>query len=167
MQNENLNVNSQNIKEHAAKKLKENRKFLNNLKKNSNKKLLKIVPQIHDEVFEKTNCLECANCCKTISPVFKERDIKRISKLFNLNDKSFIATYLFLDEDNEYVLQQTPCVFLGDDNKCLIYDSRPEACRHYPHTDKKPLLKIKNLTLKNSAVCPAVYNILERLKDVS
>lgn len=76
----------------------------------------------------------------------------------------FIDTYLRLDEENDYVLQQVPCPFLGDDNYCGIYDQRPKACREYPHTDRKDFYKISSLTIKNTSICPAAYNIVEEMK---
>ena len=34
------------------------------------------VQQIHNAVFENIDCLTCANCCKTTSPIFYKKDIK-------------------------------------------------------------------------------------------
>ncbi|MEL7427036.1 MAG: YkgJ family cysteine cluster protein, partial [Bacteroidota bacterium] len=64
-----------------------------------------------------------------------------------------------------YVLNTAPCPFLGDDNYCSIYSVRPRACREYPHTDRKNFHQILNLTLKNTAVCPATFRIVQRLKQ--
>ena len=50
------------------------------------------------------------------------------------------------------------------DNKCFIYDVRPKACREFPHTDRKKFQQISDLTLKNVAICPAAYNIVEEMK---
>ncbi|WP_332911960.1 YkgJ family cysteine cluster protein [Algoriphagus boritolerans] len=52
-----------------------------------------------------------------------------------------------------------PCPFLGADNKCLVYEDRPKACREYPHTNRKNMLGILDLSLKNTLVCPAVSKI--------
>ena len=69
------------------------------------------------------------------------------------------------DEENDYVLQSVPCTFLGADNYCSIYDVRPKACREFPHTDRKKFQQISNLTLKNVAICPAAFNIVESMKQ--
>ncbi|NNF82412.1 MAG: YkgJ family cysteine cluster protein, partial [Flavobacteriaceae bacterium] len=61
--------------------------------------------------------------------------------------------------------QQVPCSFLESDNKCSIYDIRPKACREFPHTDRKKFHQINHLTLKNVAICPAAFNIVERMKQ--
>lgn len=72
--------------------------------------------------------------------------------------------YLRKDEDGDFVLQSVPCTFLDQDNYCMIYDARPKACREYPHTDRKKFQQISNLTLKNVAICPATYRIVEEMK---
>jgi hypothetical protein len=71
-----------------------------------------------------------------------------------------------MDEDKDAVLKHAPCAFLGTDNYCSIYESRPNACREYPHTDRKKMHQILDLTMKNTLVCPAVLEITERLKKI-
>ena len=120
--------------------------------------------KLHESEFEKTDCLQCANCCKTTSPIFTTKDIERISKSFRIKTRQFIDTYLNLDADSDYVLKSSPCTFLAADNACNIYDVRPKACREYPHTNRKNFEKISDLTLKNVAICPATFNIVEALR---
>ncbi|MGB0255013.1 MAG: YkgJ family cysteine cluster protein, partial [Flavobacteriaceae bacterium] len=86
------------------------------------------------------------------------------SKRLKMKPADFEATYLRVDEDNDRVLQQLPCPFLGADNYCNIYEDRPKACREFPHTDRPKFHQIANITQKNVAVCPAVFTIVERLK---
>jgi uncharacterized protein len=71
--------------------------------------------------------------------------------------------YLRLDEENDYVVKNSPCPFLGEDNYCSIYEDRPSDCRRYPYTDEDVLLKRIPLTLKNATSCPAVFTVLEAL----
>lgn len=149
----------------AKDKHNENKKFFTKLKKRPPKNLDYIMQELHKKEFEKTDCLECANCCKTTGPLFTDKDIVRISKHFRLKPKQFISQYLKIDEDNDYVLQSVPCAFLGIDNYCSIYDVRPKACREFPHTDRKKFQQITNLTLKNVAICPAAHNIVEAMKE--
>ena len=154
------------LKEEAGKKRKENKKFLDKLKKKKPKNLDNVVKKLHDEVFEYTDCLECANCCKTISPIIIDRDIDRIARHLKLTPSEFTSEYLDLDSDNDYVFRKTPCPFLMYDNYCSIYEVRPRACREYPHTDRKRFYQINTLTLKNTFVCPAVFDVVEKLKDI-
>ena len=143
---------------------KENVKFFNKLKKKTPKHLDSLMEELHDAEFKKTDCLTCANCCKTTGPLVTDRDVARISKHFRMKEQKFIETYLRVDEDNDFVVNSLPCPFLGADNYCSIYDVRPKACREFPHTDRKKFQQISNLTLKNVAVCPAAFNIVEEMK---
>ncbi|MEM9362065.1 MAG: YkgJ family cysteine cluster protein [Bacteroidota bacterium] len=148
----------------AKKKHLENRKFFAKLKKKPPKQLDYIMQELHEEEFKRTDCQNCGNCCKTTGPLFTQADIERIAKHLKLRPAKFIEAYLRLDEENDYVLKQVPCAFLGMDNFCAIYKVRPKACREFPHTNRKKFHQIANLTLKNVAICPAAYNIVEEMK---
>ncbi|WP_291871388.1 YkgJ family cysteine cluster protein [Maribacter sp.] len=148
----------------AAEKQTENKKFFTKLKKKPPKKLDYVMQELHEEEFKKTDCLECANCCKTTGPLFTNADVERIAKHFRQKPQKFIDLYLRVDEENDYVLQQVPCAFLGADNYCSIYDVRPKACREFPHTDRKKFQQISNITMKNVFICPAAFNIVEEMK---
>ena len=148
----------------AAEKSKENKKFFAKLKKRPPKQLDYVMQELHEEEFSKTDCLQCANCCKTTGPLFTNADIERIAKHFRMKPSDFIDQYLQVDEDQDYVLQSVPCTFLGADNYCSIYEVRPKACREFPHTNRKKFQQINHLTLKNVAICPAAYNIVEKMK---
>ena len=152
------------LPKHAKDKHKVHKNFFSKLKKNPPKKLDYLMQDLHEQEFMRTNCLDCANCCKTTGPLFTGKDIERISKSFRMKPSKFIESYLRIDEDNDYVLQSVPCTFLGADNKCSIYDIRPKACREFPHTDRRKFHQITSLTLKNVKICPAAYNIVEALR---
>lgn len=140
-----------------------NKVFLKGLKKKKIRNLDDRFHQLHNEVFEEVDCLSCANCCKTTSPIFYEPDISRAAKALKMKVSDFIATYLKLDEEQDYVLRNAPCPFLSFDNTCIIYEHRPRACREYPHTNRKRMFQILDLTLKNTMVCPATLEIVKRL----
>jgi Fe-S-cluster containining protein len=148
----------------AKDKHNENKKYFDKLKKRVPKDLDYQMQQIHNEVFDEIDCLQCANCCKTTGPLFTNADIERIAKHLKMKPQQFINQYLYIDEDKDYVLQNLPCSFLDSENYCMIYDVRPKACREYPHTDRKRFQQITNLTLKNTAICPAAYRVVEEMK---
>lgn len=152
------------LEERARKANKENTKYLRRLRDRNPKKLDAIFDRLHDQVFADIECLECANCCRTISPRFIKRDIERIAKHLNMHPKTFRIQYLELDEDEEWVLKKSPCPFLGADNYCSIYEVRPKACAEYPHTNVKNMRGHLVLARKNLSVCPAVFEIIEALK---
>jgi Fe-S-cluster containining protein len=150
----------QNWEKKSAENQKKYKRFLERPDKN---KVLKALPDLHDEAFAKIDCLQCANCCKNYSPRFKTPDIKRISKYLKMKEGDFIETYLRLDEDGDYVANSKPCPFLGADNYCGIYDNRPSDCVRFPYTDEDVIIKRPQLTIKNSSFCPIVYYVLEGL----
>ena len=152
--------------EQAKDKRKETANYFSRLKKKKPKSLDLTVAQIHDEVFEEVDCLDCANCCKTTSPVFTDIDIGRIAKSLKMRPSAFAEEYLHMDDESDYVLNEAPCPFLAPDNYCLIYDARPKACREYPHTNRKRFHQKLKLTLKNAEICPATSKIVERLKKI-
>jgi hypothetical protein len=142
-----------------------NKSFITKLKKKKANHIDTIFQEKHEEVFEVIDCLKCGNCCKTTSPVFRDVDIKRISKKQKIKSYKFIETYLRTDSDGDYVLKSSPCPFLNKvDNSCTIYDYRPLACESYPHTNRKNMYQILDLTLKNTEVCPAAAKIITELQ---
>jgi len=153
-----------NLGNQARKAEKETKKLFEKLKKIKPKNLDEVFEKHHDKAFETIDCLTCANCCKTTSPIFTPRDIERLSKRFKLKIAVFIERYLHLDQDNDYVLNAAPCPFLDAENYCLVYEDRPNACREYPHTNRKKMYQILDLTFKNTFVCPAVYQVVEEVK---
>lgn len=148
----------------AKDKHNENKKYFDKLKKKTPKNLDYQMQEIHDAVFKRTDCLSCANCCKTTGPLFTAADIERIAKFLKLKPQKFIDQYLQVDEDKDHVLQQVPCSFLDAENYCMIYEVRPKACREYPHTDRKKFQQIASLTLKNVVICPAAFDVVEEMK---
>jgi hypothetical protein len=122
------------------------------------------VHALHDAVFEMINCLDCANCCCTLDPRIIDADVRRIAASMRIKPSRFVEDYLAVDEEGDYIFRSMPCPFLGSDNYCSIYNVRPRACRDYPHTDRPRMHQVMALTLKNSAICPAVFEILERLR---
>lgn len=139
------------------------RKILSDIKRRPPEKLDLMVQAMHEEVFAETNCLECAACCKKISPILYQHDLLRLAKSFKLSIDGFCEKYLQVDKDGDYVFKLTPCPFLGADNTCDVYDDRPTACRDYPHTDRRRFHQLIELSIKNSVICPAVEKILVKL----
>ena len=153
-----------NLAEAARQREVANRKYFKRVKKKPPKNLDRVMQQLHDLEFSRTDCLSCANCCKTTGPLFTEADIVRISRSLKLRPQQFIDQYLTIDEDGDHVLQMLPCPFLGEENYCSIYEVRPKACREFPHTDRRKFYQITDITLKNLAICPAAFNIVEAMK---
>ena len=153
-------INLGNWQKASAEHQKLYKNFLQRANKND---VLKKLPDLDEEAFEKIDCLQCGNCCRNHSPRFKTPDIKRISKHLKMKEGDFIETYLRLDNDGDYVNKTTQCQFLGADNYCGIYNDRPSDCARYPYTAEDVLLKRPQLTLTNAQICPIVVHVLENL----
>lgn len=160
------------ISDNRLKEAKEYQKAFRQLLKKLNQpagkqqrnKILNRLPDLHEEAFEKIDCLECANCCKNHSPRFKQPDITRIAKRLGIKEGELITRYLLLDEDNDYVTRSSPCPFLATDNTCNIYEDRPGDCKRYPYTDEDVLLKRVSITLKNTLVCPITFYVMKQIE---
>ncbi len=159
-------INLDEFRKAAERRQEENRKYLLSLKKKDARRVDDAFHRVHDEVFEDIDCLQCANCCKTTSPIFYQNDIDRIAKTLRMKPGDFVERYLRVDEDNDFVLKSSPCPFLDGDNYCSVYEDRPRACREYPHTDRKKMVQLMDLTHKNTLVCPAVLEMVERLRRI-
>lgn len=155
----------ESLKERAAGEAPKTKQFFQKLRRRPPAKLDVVVQELHHQVFEEVDCLSCANCCKSISPIVTDRDIDRMARSLRISPSELISRHLHLDNDGDYVFRQQPCPFLMSDNYCSIYEDRPKACREYPHTDRRKFEQLLYLTLKNTYVCPAVYRIVERMKQ--
>jgi hypothetical protein len=118
---------------------------------------------IHEEVSGAIDCLKCANCCKTTPTTFTHEDVSRASKSMGMSRKSFIKKYLIDDYDEGYTTINVPCPFLNlEDNKCKIYDKRPQACHSFPHTGKKNVLNRLHAHINNINLCPIVFTVFDK-----
>lgn len=121
--------------------------------------------ELHREAFDQINCLDCANCCKSIPPLVTKTDVSRISKKLGLKEAQFMEEYITEDSEGNTMFKYSPCRFLLEDNTCLIYEDRPKACRRYPHTDQGELQKYAQILPQNAQYCPAVFYILEKINE--
>lgn len=155
------------LRQKASGEKRENKELFKKLRKMRPSELDEKVHALHDKYMEEIDCLECGNCCKSISPAVKDSDITRLSKYLKIKPSAIVERYFTIDEDGDYVFKTQPCPFLGDDNYCSVYVSRPRACRDYPHTDRSKIHQILGITFQNISVCPIVYEIVQDLKHES
>jgi len=101
-----------NLPKMASDKKLESQLFFKKLKKHPPKNLDLVMQDLHEKVFEHTECLACANCCKTASPILTLKDIERISKHLRMKEIAFMEKYLFKDVDDFWAFTKTPCPFL-------------------------------------------------------
>jgi len=157
-----LNQDYQISLQTALEKKAENAIFLEKVK--NSERLDEEFKRQHDNAFTRIDCLDCANCCKTTSPILLQDDLDRLASHLKLSTGQFIQKFVEMDEAGDFVFNQTPCPFLASDNKCKVYSVRPEACSDYPHTNRKNMRDVLDIALENSLICPAVSEILDSMK---
>jgi hypothetical protein len=136
--------------------------FLHSLKSRDARQTDALAGRLHREAFEIVDCTRCANCCKTMSVRLNSADIERIAGHLGMSAADFAAKYLRPAEDDQLKIVARPCPFLGPDDRCTIYDVRPDCCRGYPHTDAKGFATRTMSHSANTLVCPAVFWIVEQ-----
>jgi Fe-S-cluster containining protein len=153
-------------RENAARNEDGTYRFLRSLKLVSDPdRIDSLARELHEDAFGRIDCTRCANCCKTMQPGLTDEDIERISKHLGLSPEAFTADYLEPDpEEGGRRIKAAPCPFLGADDRCTIYGVRSEACREFPHTDKKGFISRTYLHTGNTLSCPAVYHIVQGLR---
>ena len=148
----------------AARKRKPLTAFLKKLDKIVPEDMPALVAKVDATVWKDVNCMECANCCKTMTPTFTKADVKRISAHLEMKPKEFMDKWLVKEKDSgDWVNTTQPCQFL-DGNICSIYEVRPADCAEFPHHNKKPF-DLYNDTFTNNLIhCPATLTLVDRLK---
>ncbi len=140
------------------------RKCFAKLERTDDKKVAEVAERVHRQIFTEIDCLECANCCKSIPPIINQTDANRIARFLRIKPTAFMEQYTRVDEDGDLVMRQSPCPFLGADHYCSVYDVRPKSCRAYPHTEGHAFPENLKLHPVNAVYCPAVYYILHEMK---
>lgn len=149
----------------GKKKEKENYAFRTYLKCHADEKQLdKDFKEIHNKVFKNYDCSKCRNCCKKLGLSLSEVELVKICNFYQL-DINELKNNILKENYGEYVNKANPCPFLNNDNSCRICKCLPRSCKDYPYTDKPERLFSLLTIVKNSTICPAVYEILEELKE--
>jgi uncharacterized protein len=162
MQTVNLRSFSQMIR-HKKRRI---RNFLTRLEKRAPRGMDSLIREADRKVWTKTNCLDCANCCKTMSPTYTKGDIQRISAHFGMSAGAFREKWLYKDKSGDWLNQKQPCQFLDlESNKCSIYSIRPTDCAGFPHHNKKQSLDYIHVYKQNVAFCPATFRVVELLME--
>jgi hypothetical protein len=118
------------------------------------------------EVWTETDCTTCANCCRKMTPTFKEKDIRRIAPHFDMTPKAFKEKWLFKDGDGDWLNTSNPCQFLDlKTNMCSIYEIRPTDCAEFPHLSKKKFVEYVDTHKQNLEYCPATFRLVEKMMD--
>jgi uncharacterized protein len=124
--------------------------------------------RIAQDIEERIDCTECANCCRVATIKITERDVEKLAKALGISRQRFLAEYSREDADEGLVLKRNEggCVFL-EGNLCGVYDSRPHTCAFFPHVTRGAGSLVSRLweMPDRACYCPIVYNTLEAWKD--
>lgn len=156
------------IKKISKKKERENWRFRSFLKgcDIEVEEMDSIVHGLYDQVSSKIDCTACANCCREMSPCLEQEDIERLSRELGISPTNFTEQYL-IEEDGNFseglIFNKKPCPFLKG-NLCSHYESRPEACRSFPHLNKEEFVFRLIGVVENYGICPIVFSVYEQLK---
>lgn len=158
-------INLRSFKQKVRHNKRAFKKFLGKLEKNPPAGLHKKIEIIDAEVWKETDCLSCANCCKTMTPTFTATDIKRIATHLSMSVADFKEKWLYFDKkDGDWMNTKQPCQFLDlKTNMCAIYEVRPSDCAGFPHLTKKKMVDYIHVHQQNIEYCPATYNMVERM----
>lgn len=140
-----------------------NYKFRSFLKSKDYEKVDKIVHRLNKTISEQIDCTKCGNCCKEQGLTITDKEIERLSKYLKMSIVEFEKQFINKDDEGDKIFAHIPCKFLKD-NKCEIYNLRPESCISYPHLHKEEFITRLFGVIENYSICPIVYNVYEELK---
>ncbi len=152
------------FKKEAEESKDELNHFLENWNEDSEQIAKEIVAVADAEVWKNIGCLSCANCCKTMSPIYTEEDILRIATHLKISPLDYQRNYLLQYNNGDWANLSIPCHFLQPDNKCFIYEIRPECCAGFPHHNLVPIENLKTKLKANLNHCPATNELVRRLR---
>jgi Fe-S-cluster containining protein len=143
------------------------RYFLTRLETVKPRGLDTVVKEADKEVWKETDCLQCANCCKTMTPTFTPTDIKRIAAHFGQTQDEFKEKWLYKERSTgDWMNKKQPCQFLDlKTNKCSIYSIRPADCAGFPHHTKRHFTEWVHVYKQNVEYCPATFRLVEKIMD--
>lgn len=129
-------------------------------------KLDGLVRELFEEVSAQVDCCACANCCRKVLPLMDAMDVTQLASGLGMPEEMVLERYLVPDEEerDRFMFNRKPCPMLAD-NRCRVYDSRPEDCQSFPHLHKDGFRSRLISVIENSEICPIVYHVFERLKE--
>src|SRR5215472_5080769 len=156
-------VNLRSFRKVVLKNRRKMRSFLTRLEKRVPKGMPQLQAEADKESWGRTDCLDCANCCKTMSPTYTAEDIRRISAHLGMTPAAFREKWLYKDKTGDWMNVKQPCQFLDmQTNMCSIYAVRPRDCAGFPHHVKKRMnADYMHMYKQNIEYCPATYRMVE------
>lgn len=120
---------------------------------------------IVEEVSSKIDCTQCGNCCKQQEPGVTLEEIDTLASIKNMSADEFKTQFVAWDKEGISFLCNKPCTFLKG-TICSIYSSRPHSCADFPGLQRPRLKWRLKQVEENYGICPIVFNVVERLKEI-
>ncbi len=148
----------------ATEREEENYDFRSFLKGKDDKKVDAIVHRLNEDISAQIDCTQCGNCCRSLMITLEKADTTRLSKHLGITKEDFEKKFVEKSaEDQTNIFNKIPCHFL-DENKCTVYEARPNDCREFPHLHKPGFTSRLFSVIDNYGRCPIVFNVFEALK---
>lgn len=161
-----MQINLKSFRQKMKRNKSRLKRFLSKLEKNPPRGLDALAVQTDKEVWKETDCLSCGNCCKTMSPTYTKKDIRRISDHLGMTTDTFTKKWLRKDRSGDWLNKTEPCQFLNlENNYCSIYEVRPADCAGFPHHTKRHMTQYMHVFKQNVEYCPATYKLVEKMME--
>jgi Fe-S-cluster containining protein len=142
---------------------------LNRVKRDPPGDIQDIAIRARDKVWDGIDCLSCANCCKTMTPTYTDKDLRKIAVYLKMPLTEIKKKWLKKERGTAHWLNRTtPCQFLDlKTNLCGIYEVRPADCAGFPHLNKRKMIDYIHVYKQNLDECPATFKMVERMNELT
>jgi Fe-S-cluster containining protein len=124
---------------------------------------------LYDRLFEMTQrilqhyqCPDCGSCCKNHIVSFSRKEYIEISK--NISDQNLMVLKDNVEKTDikgiYRIIKKHICPFIYN-QKCEIYNNRPECCKKYPFE----FFKTNATIIVHLVICPLSINIIHDLAE--
>jgi uncharacterized protein len=143
-------------------------RFLSRLKRNPPRNLQSIAIKAGNAIWNGIDCLSCANCCKSMTPTYTGKDIKKIASYLQISTDEMKRKWLKKERGTgNWLNKTTPCQFLDlKTNMCNVYEVRPVDCAGFPHLTKKKIVDYLHIHKQNLDECPATFKMVEKMNEL-
>ena len=117
-----------------------------------------------DEVRKQLDCLACGRCCRFLQVVVDDKDIKRLAHRLGILPREVLHKYVNTAPDGTSHLNSIPCPFLLQDNRCSVYEDRPQSCRDFPYLHAGATRSRLLTLLEYISLCPIIFNVWDQMK---
>ena len=135
----------------------ENWEFRSWLKQHAPDDIDDLVKTLSQKYFALIDCMQCANCCRSLQMEFKKSEIHAIAKTLGQSMEAFQKQSMSEGKVNP------PCPMLNG-KLCSIYENRPDVCRSFPHLEQPEFTARLIGVISNVAIYPIAFNAFEELK---